>query len=102
MSSTPDLHEWWLAAETRDPEVTHVVTFRPVVRIRLALVPGAKASEVIEAAAAAWRAGLSSAEEGPVAWSAELWQRPLGDDGLVVGVEVVASEMAVECQEAGP
>ncbi len=91
-----DLHGWWLATELTDPEVTHVVTFRPVVRVALALAPGAEASEVIAAATAAWRAALASAEGGPVAWSEQLWQRPLGDHGLVVRVEIPDAEVHVE------
>lgn len=100
--ATADLHEWWLATETEDPAPTHIITFRPVLRVRLALAPGADATRVIAAAVAAWTDGLSSTEEGPVAWAAELWQRPLGDDGLVVGVEVVAAETDVETEEGEP
>jgi len=99
--ATADLHEWWLATESEDPPTSHVVTFRPVVRVRLALAPGADESQVIAAAIAAWKDGLAS-KEGPVSWVAELWQRPLGDDGLVVGVEVVAADAAVEREEAEP
>ena len=95
-----DLHEWWLATELEDPEPTHVVTFRPVVRVRLALAPGAEASEVVAAAAAAWRRALSTAEGGPVAWTEQLWQQPLGDHGLVVRVEVPDAEVHVDPNEA--
>lgn len=80
---------WWSACELADPEATHVVTFRPVVRVRLALVPGADGAAVIAGAVAAWTEELASTDDGDGRWSSELWGSALAGEGMVVDVDVV-------------
>jgi hypothetical protein len=81
---------WWSTCEVADPEATHVVTFRPVVRVRLALVPGADAEEVIAGAVASWTEELASTPDGDGRWSSELWGTDLAGEGVVLDVDVVA------------
>ena len=81
---------WWSACELADPEATHVVTFRPVVRVRLALVPAADAAVVIAGAVAAWTEELGGTDRGDGRWSSELWGSALSGEGMVVDVDVVA------------
>jgi hypothetical protein len=74
---------WWSTCEVADPEATHVVTFRPVVRVRLALVPGADAEEVIAGAVASWTEELASTPD-------------LAGEGVVLDVDVVAEHTVEE------
>ena len=82
--------QWWSTCEVADPEVTHVVTFRPVVRVRLALAPGADAEVVIAGAVASWTQELASTDDGDGRLSSELWGTALAGEGVVVAVDVVA------------
>lgn len=86
---------WWSTCEVADPEATHEVTFRPVVRVRLALAPRADAAGVIAGAVASWTQELASTDDGDGRWSSELWGDALAGEGVVVDVDVVA-EHSVE------
>lgn len=81
---------WWSTCEVADPETTHEVTFRPVVRVRLALAPGADPAAVIAGAVASWTEELASTADGDGRWSSELWGTALAGEGVVVDVDVVA------------
>ena len=88
---------WWDSGGGRDdPPPSHVVEFRPVLRVRLALAPGADAEAVARAAAAYWAAALHGYDGQGRRWEAEFWGAGAGDDALVLGVEVVASEHSIE------
>ena len=87
--------QWWAGWEEEDRPPTHVVEFRPVVRIRLAVAEGADADEVARTAAARWAAALHGYDERGNRAEAEFWGAGAGDDALVLGVEVVASELSV-------
>ncbi|MFN2505155.1 MAG: hypothetical protein ABR540_13175 [Acidimicrobiales bacterium] len=86
---------WWATCEDDDPEATHEITFRPVVRVRLALAPGADATAVIAGAVASWTQELASTDDGDGRWSSELWGTALEGEGVVVNVDV-AAEHSVE------
>lgn len=87
---------WWETCEIGDPEVTHVVTFRPVVRVRLALAPGADAGAAVARAVASWTEELASTDIGDGRWSSELWGSALVGDGVVIDVDVVAEHTVEE------
>ncbi len=91
MSAAP----WWASWEEEDRPPTHVVEFRPVVRVRLAVAEGADADEVARTAAARWEAALHGYDERGNRAEAEFWGAGAGDDALVLGVEVLASELSV-------
>ena len=83
---------WWAGAEH---EVTHEVTFRPVVRLRVAVPAGADVDEVVAAATASWARALEGCDDEGRRWVGELWFAALGDDALVVDVEVLDNQHSV-------
>ena len=87
---------WWSTCELADPEVTHEVTLRPVVRVRLALAPGADVAAVIAGAVASWTQELASTPDVNGRWSSELWGTALEGEGVVVDVDVVAEHTVEE------
>ncbi|MFP5319472.1 MAG: hypothetical protein ACLGI2_14420 [Acidimicrobiia bacterium] len=88
---------WWDSGEGRDdPPPSHVVEFRPVLRVRLAVAPDADAEAVARAAAEYWAAALHGYDSEGRRWEAEFWGAGAGDDALVLGVEVVASDHSIE------
>ena len=87
--------QWWASWEEEDRPPTHVVEFRPVVRIRLAVAEGADADEVARTAAARWETALHGYDEGGNRAEAGFWGAGAGHDVLVLGLEVVASDVAV-------
>lgn len=87
---------WWSRWERDDPPATHVVTFRPVVQVRLALAPGVDADRVIAEAVAAWAGELSGDETPDGRGRAEFWGASLGDAGVVVEVDNIDAGYAVE------
>ena len=91
---------WWASWEGEDqPPPTHVVEFRPVVRVQLAVAPGADAEAVAGAAVAAWQAALHGYDDQGRRWEAEFWGAGAGDAALVLGVEVVAATASVHPRE---
>ncbi|MDQ3574582.1 MAG: hypothetical protein M3404_06625 [Actinomycetota bacterium] len=89
---------WWARWQEEDPPATHVVTFRPVIRARLAVAPGADPTAVIEAAAASWDAALHSHDQAGNRWLADFWSHELGEDALVLSVESLDSTSCVEAE----
>lgn len=87
---------WWEGDGGRDdPPPTHVVEFRPVVRVHVAMAPGADATAVAQSAAAYWAAALHGYDNQGRRWEAEFWGAGASDDALVLGVEVVAAEHSI-------
>jgi hypothetical protein len=79
---------WWVNGEGRDdPPPTHVIEFRPVLRVELAVAPGADAEAVARAAAVQWAAALHGYDSEGRRWEPEFWGVGAGDDALVLGVE---------------
>ena len=87
--------QWWASWEEEDRPPTHVVEFRPVVRIRLAVAEGADPNQVARAAAIRWETALHGYDDRGNRSEAEFWGAGAGDDALVLGVEVVASQLSV-------
>ena len=91
-----DIEAWWSRWEREDPPATHLVTFRPVVQVRVALAPGVDPDRVLAEAVAAWAGELSGEEPAEDRARAECWGASLGDAGLVVGVEHIDAGYSVE------
>ena len=87
---------WWeSAAGGDDPPPTHVVEFRLVLRVRVAVVPDADAEAVAADAAARWAAALHGYGPGGERDEAEFWGAGAGPDAVVLGVEVAAADASV-------
>lgn len=95
-SGQQSLGAWWSRWEHEDPPATHVVTFRPVVQVRLALAPGVDPGRVIAEAARAWAGELSDQEAAGRRGRPEFWGASLGDSGLVVEVEHIDASYTIE------
>ena len=91
---------WWEEAGG-DPPPTHLVEFRPVLRVRLALAPGADPVAVARDAAAYWAAALHGYDRRGRRWEAEFWGAGASDDALVLGVEVVGAAHSI-ADDPGP
>lgn len=82
---------WWADTDA----VTHVVVFRPVVRLHVAVAPGADPEATIASAVEAWTAVLSGAgEEGRVV--DEPWVSGTAAELLVVEVEALRVSHSIE------
>lgn len=82
---------WWTDADAP----THVVVFRPVVRLHVAVAPGADPETAIATAVEAWTGVLGGAsEEGPVV--DEPWVPGSVGEVLVVRVEMLRASHSAD------
>lgn len=88
---TSPAEPWWADADAP----THVVVFRPVVRLHVAVAPDADPETAIASAVEAWTGVLGGApEEGPVV--DEPWVSGTVGEVLVVRVEALRVSHSVE------
>ena len=73
---------------------TRVVTFRPVVRVELAVAPGVGAEEATTIAIASWAAALSGTDDAGAPAAAPWWARDLHEVAHIVSVELQGASWA--------